>query len=219
MANFMRNSALIDSGDMSMLLVYKMHASMPRSAQFVGISLTNVPSNSIDAHNADRLDSKRIAYRPPPELPNCPPTTMLEICECTVQRESLAADVPKYAVGVITSYVSLDSPEGSALHAYRTLTTAKKNYSQTKEQSLAIIFAIKQSYKFLYNDMIIGPGLFILNFADRIVIPPTIKRAVLQQFHSSHQDVTCMKSTLKTLAYGPGIDGDSKAVVQGCSKC
>ncbi|KAM3176938.1 hypothetical protein ACTXT7_005522 [Hymenolepis weldensis] len=43
----------------------------------VGISLNTVPSSSIDVNNANRLDIRKVvvAYRPPPELSNCPPTT------------------------------------------------------------------------------------------------------------------------------------------------
>ncbi|VDL11656.1 unnamed protein product [Hymenolepis diminuta] len=62
-----------------------------------------------------------------------------------------AADVPKYAVGMITSHIFLDNPEKSALQAYRTRTTTKKNYGLIEEQFLVIIFAVRQFHSFLYS--------------------------------------------------------------------
>nr|VZI36116.1 unnamed protein product [Spirometra erinaceieuropaei] len=57
-----------------------------------------------------------------------------------------------------------------------------------------------------------------LMFADRVVIPSSLRPTVLRQFHSAHSGTSRMKSIAHSFAYWPGIDGDIDDLVQRCSR-
>ncbi|BHF78836.1 hypothetical protein SprV_0602195100 [Sparganum proliferum] len=58
-----------------------------------------------------------------------------------------------------------------------------------------------------------------LMFADRVVIPSSIRPTVLRQFHAVHPGTSRMKSLARSFAYWPGIDGDIDDLVRRCSRC
>nr|VZI29970.1 unnamed protein product [Spirometra erinaceieuropaei] len=58
-----------------------------------------------------------------------------------------------------------------------------------------------------------------LMFADRVVIPSSLRPTVLRQFHAAHPDTSRMKSTARSFAYWPGIDGDIDDLVRRCFRC
>ncbi|KAA3676453.1 uncharacterized protein DEA37_0008229 [Paragonimus westermani] len=58
-----------------------------------------------------------------------------------------------------------------------------------------------------------------LMFADRVVLPCSIRRAVLHQFHSDHPGTSRMKAIARWFAYRPGMDDHTSELVKRCSKC
>ena len=60
-------------------------------------------------------------------------------------------------------------------------------------------------------------GLLCLN--DRIVIPPTLRRTVLQDLHSGHLGVEKMKSLARLTCWWPEIDADIRHMATSCDKC
>nr|VZI06583.1 unnamed protein product [Spirometra erinaceieuropaei] len=58
-----------------------------------------------------------------------------------------------------------------------------------------------------------------LTFADRVVIPSSLRPTVLRQFHAGHPSTSRMKSIARSFAYWPGIDGDIDDLVRRCSRC
>ncbi|BHF61522.1 hypothetical protein SprV_0100449700 [Sparganum proliferum] len=58
-----------------------------------------------------------------------------------------------------------------------------------------------------------------LMFADRVVIPSSLRPTVLRQFHAAHPGTSRMKSIARSFAYWPGIDGDIDDLVRRCSRC
>nr|VZH91149.1 unnamed protein product [Spirometra erinaceieuropaei] len=58
-----------------------------------------------------------------------------------------------------------------------------------------------------------------LMFADRVVIPSSLRPTVLRQFHAAHPGTSRMKSIARSFAYWPGIDGDIYDLVRRCSRC
>nr|VZI11363.1 unnamed protein product [Spirometra erinaceieuropaei] len=58
-----------------------------------------------------------------------------------------------------------------------------------------------------------------LMFADRVVIPSSLRPTVLRQFHAAHPGTCRMKSIARSFAYWPGIDGDIDDLVRRCSRC
>lgn len=60
-------------------------------------------------------------------------------------------------------------------------------------------------------------GLLCLN--DRIVIPPTLCKAVLDDLHSGHLGVEKMKSLARLTCWWPTIDSDICRKAKDCTKC
>ncbi|BHF81136.1 hypothetical protein SprV_0702426600 [Sparganum proliferum] len=58
-----------------------------------------------------------------------------------------------------------------------------------------------------------------LMFADRVVIPSSLRPTVLRQFQATHPGTSRMKSIARSFAYWPGIDGDIDDLVRRCSRC
>ncbi|BHF65973.1 hypothetical protein SprV_0200898700 [Sparganum proliferum] len=56
-----------------------------------------------------------------------------------------------------------------------------------------------------------------LMFADRVVIPSSLRPTVLRQFHAAHPRTSRMKSIARSFAYWPDIDGDIDDLVRRCS--
>nr|VZI04770.1 unnamed protein product [Spirometra erinaceieuropaei] len=58
-----------------------------------------------------------------------------------------------------------------------------------------------------------------LMFADRVVIPSSLRPTVLRQSHAAHPGTSRMKSIARIFAYWTGIDGDIGYLVRLCSRC
>ena len=56
-------------------------------------------------------------------------------------------------------------------------------------------------------------------YDNRVLIPPSLRGAVLQLFHEGHPGIVGMKSSLRSLVWYPGIDQDTEKVVKNCSVC
>ena len=55
--------------------------------------------------------------------------------------------------------------------------------------------------------------------AERVIVPATLRPAVLRQFHSGHPGIGRMKAVARSFAYWPGIDQDIEDTVKRCSSC
>ena len=54
---------------------------------------------------------------------------------------------------------------------------------------------------------------------DRIVIPQSLRKVVLELDHEGHQSVVKMKSRLRTKLWWPKMDGDMEGICQSCHGC
>ena len=63
----------------------------------------------------------------------------------------VACNVSPYGVRAVLSHVMPDRSEKPIIFASRTLSKAEKNYCQIKKEGLAIIFAKKNFYQFIYG--------------------------------------------------------------------
>ena len=53
----------------------------------------------------------------------------------------------------------------------------------------------------------------------RVIIPPTLRKEVVQSLHSAHQGVSGMNERTRVSVYWPGITTDIKNVRNGCQSC
>ncbi|CAD6192730.1 unnamed protein product [Caenorhabditis auriculariae] len=58
-----------------------------------------------------------------------------------------------------------------------------------------------------------------LMVGERIVIPKTLQREVLQELHASHAGMDHMKRLARSVAFWPGIDADCENFVRNCKAC
>lgn len=59
----------------------------------------------------------------------------------------------------------------------------------------------------------------ILTYADRVVIPKSMRREVLERIHEGHQGIVKCRERVKTSVWWPGITVDVKKMVAGCTHC
>ncbi len=62
----------------------------------------------------------------------------------------VASDASPYGVGAVMSHI-VNGKEKPVLFASSTLSPAEKNYSQPQREALAIVFALKKFYKYIYG--------------------------------------------------------------------
>nr|VZI29405.1 unnamed protein product [Spirometra erinaceieuropaei] len=58
-----------------------------------------------------------------------------------------------------------------------------------------------------------------LMFSDRVVLPSSLRPAILGKFHATHPGTSRMKSIVRSFACKPGIDDDIDDLVRRCSRC
>lgn len=58
-----------------------------------------------------------------------------------------------------------------------------------------------------------------LLFEHRVVIPISLREAILSDLHASHVGIVKMKGIARSFVYWPGIDADIERVVKSCAEC
>ncbi|XP_055680707.1 uncharacterized protein K02A2.6-like [Lutzomyia longipalpis] len=56
-------------------------------------------------------------------------------------------------------------------------------------------------------------------YRDRIVVPPTLRSAILKQLHDAHPGINRMKALARSYVFWPHMDTEIENVVKSCSKC
>lgn len=56
-------------------------------------------------------------------------------------------------------------------------------------------------------------------WGSRVVVPPSVRKLVLQQLHETHPGVSRMKSLARSYVWWPGLDSDITTTVQQCETC
>ena len=59
----------------------------------------------------------------------------------------------------------------------------------------------------------------VLSMGDRVIVPSTLRRLVLQDLHSGHFGMDKMKSLSRLYCWWPGINDDIATFVKNCDKC
>jgi len=72
-------------------------------------------------------------------------------------------------------------------------------------------------YKSCKGHLMVDKGLVLLR--QRIVIPQSKRKEVLQRLHASHQRIERTQCHARQMVYWPGITSDIKSMVEGCQAC
>ena len=56
-------------------------------------------------------------------------------------------------------------------------------------------------------------------FADHVVIPMKLRKAVLKQPHSGHPGINQLKAIAHSVVYWPNVDSDIEKTVKSCVPC
>ena len=74
-----------------------------------------------------------------------------------------------------------------------------------------------QEYHQFRNDLFVVDG--VIQYKDRVVIPPSLREEVLSSLHSAHQGVTSMTSRADSSIFWPGITSAINALRNQCIHC
>ena len=59
----------------------------------------------------------------------------------------------------------------------------------------------------------------VVMYQDRVIVPSTLRRAILEKLHSAHQGVSAMQSRAQAIVFWPGITADIQEVRAQCRDC
>jgi Integrase zinc binding domain/Integrase core domain len=97
-------------------------------------------------------------------------------------------------------------------HYYGSIMVAvKKGWSSNIKHRFPVFYAKR-------DDLSVTPD-GILCFRDRIVIPPTLRTAVLDDLHSGHLGTDKMKSLARLTCWWPELDCDIRRTTKNCENC
>ena len=59
----------------------------------------------------------------------------------------------------------------------------------------------------------------VLLYQDQVVVPPSLRRRVLQNLHAAHQGTSSMEQRARAIVYWPGMSKDIRETREGCADC
>ena len=59
----------------------------------------------------------------------------------------------------------------------------------------------------------------VLLYSERVVIPKTLQKRILHDFHTGHPGINRMKSRMRSYVFWPGMDSDVTDMVSKCKGC
>ncbi|XP_015269353.1 PREDICTED: uncharacterized protein K02A2.6-like [Gekko japonicus] len=74
-----------------------------------------------------------------------------------------------------------------------------------------------KAYNMRKTELSISRGCIL--WGNRVVIPPSLRRRVLESLHSGHPGIVHMKALVRGYVWWPGIDANIEERVQGCYTC
>ena len=59
----------------------------------------------------------------------------------------------------------------------------------------------------------------VLLYSERFVIPTTLQRRILKDFHAGHPSITRIKGLMRSYMYWPNMDKEIENIVKSCKGC
>ena len=59
----------------------------------------------------------------------------------------------------------------------------------------------------------------VLMYQDRVIVPPSLRRKVLENLHAAHQGISTMEQRARQIVYWPGMSTDIRAIREQCPDC
>ncbi|XP_060603332.1 uncharacterized protein K02A2.6-like [Ruditapes philippinarum] len=104
-----------------------------------------------------------------------------------------------------------------ALATQRDLVLSKVYEHVIKGHEISEMSRVYEPYKTRFKELSVYQGC--LMWGIRLVIPQTLRQAVLNELHVGHVGIVKMKSLARSYVYWPGIDTDLESIAQSCSGC
>lgn len=140
-----------------------------------------------------------------------------------LSRDIAAKDSAEENILVATNYV-VDYPKSLDIKLLEETTykddEAHKLYQQIKDgwpKTCRDVHPFLKPY-FQFKDQLSVMGDLVL-FSDRIVIPPSLRRLMLEKLHSSHQGIEATLRLARETIFWPGMSKDVTEFVNNCITC
>ena len=127
-----------------------------------------------------------------------------------------------------TALDEIDQLQVKMLHTLPIDNTHIKRYTQ-KDTVLARVYSYTQTGEWGEREGEFAPyyrrrhelstQLGVLMWGARVVIPPPLRKDVLEELHSTHMGIVKTKALARSYFYFPGIDGAIEKMVKSCPKC
>ncbi|XP_063625248.1 uncharacterized protein K02A2.6-like [Cydia splendana] len=120
-----------------------------------------------------------------------------------------------YGLGAALTQRGADGVERPLCCASRTLNAAECNYSQLDKEALAIVFGVTKHHQ--KESLNIDQGCLIWGY--RVVIPKSLRVAVLNELHGGHPGIVKMKQIARNYVWWDTLDADIERVAEQCAAC
>ncbi|KAK3750834.1 hypothetical protein QZH41_007149 [Actinostola sp. cb2023] len=114
-------------------------------------------------------------------------------------------------LGIISwSFIAQETAADTSLsHILKLIEEGGQNFD-SNDPALAPFWPIRESIYIQHG---------VLLYQDRVVLPSSLRRRVLQHLHAAHQWTSTMEQRARAMVYWPGMSKDIRETREGCADC
>ena len=114
-------------------------------------------------------------------------------------------------LGIISwSFIAQETAADTSLsHILKLIEEGGQNFD-SNDPALAPFWPIRESIYIQHG---------VLLYQDRVVVPSSLRRRVLQHLHAAHQGTSTMEQRARAMVYWPGMSKDIRETREGCADC
>ena len=107
--------------------------------------------------------------------------------------------------------------------SWNTLAEETRNNKTLSTLMMAIDEGFAREYEEISEYIRYRDSLYITDgvilYQDRVVVPPSLRKVILQGLHSAHQGVSAMQSRAQSIIFWPGMTLDIQETRSKCREC